>query len=114
MPYDNTARAQAALRTRARVTAAARELMLAHGYAGTTIRAVATSAGVSPETVYKTFGGKGGLLKAAYAATLAGDADVVPMRDRPLFQALRAARDPGEAAAAYAAIAGTVGDRVGP
>ena len=114
MAYDNRARAQAARRTRARVIAAARELLLAHGYARTTIRAVATAADVSPETVYKTFGGKGGLLKAVYDVTMAGDDELVPMRDRPLFQALRAARDPGEAATAYAAIAGTVGDRVGP
>jgi AcrR family transcriptional regulator len=114
MAYDNSARARAARRTRARVTAAARDLLLAHGYAGTTIRAIATAADVSPETVYKTFGGKAGLLKAVYDVMLAGDDDPAPMRDRPQFQALRAARDPAEAAGAYAAIAGTIGDRVGP
>ena len=114
MAYDNSTRAQAARRTRARVAAAARDLLLAHGYAGTTIRAVAAAAGVSQETVYKMFGGKAGLLKAVYDVTLAGDDDLVPMRDRPQFQALRSASNPAAAAAAYAAIAGTIGDRVGP
>ena len=114
MAYDNSARAHAARETRTRVTAAARDLLLAHGYAATTIRAVAAAAGVSPETVYKAFGGKAGLLKAVYDVTLAGDDELVPMRDRPQFQALRSARDPAGAAAAYAAIAGAIGDRVGP
>ena len=114
MAYDNSARARAARRTRARMTAAARDLLLAHGYAGTTIRAVATAADVSPETVYKTFGGKAGLLKAVYDVTLAGDDELVPMRDQPQSRALCAARDPAQAATVYAAIAGTIGDRVGP
>jgi AcrR family transcriptional regulator len=114
MAYDNTARARAARDTRAQVVTAARDLLLARGYGGTTIRAVATAAGVSPETVYKAFGGKAGLLKAVYDVTLAGDDELVPMRDRPQFQALHAARDPAGAAAAYAAIAGTIGARAGP
>ena len=104
----------AARRTRARVTAAARDLLLAHRYAGTTIRAVATAADVSPETVHKTFGGKAGLLKAVYDVTLAGDDELVPMRDRPQSRALCVARDPAQAATVYAAIAGTIGNRVGP
>jgi AcrR family transcriptional regulator len=60
------------------VLAAGRELLLARGYHGTTIRVVAERAGVSPELVYKGFGGKQGLMKAVYDTTLAGDDEPVP------------------------------------
>ena len=49
----------------------------------TTIRAVAESAGVSQETIYKSFGSKASLLKAVYDVALAGDAEEVPLAARP-------------------------------
>lgn len=114
MPYDNSARAAAARRTRGRVVTAAHEHLLAHGWAGTTIRAVAQAAGVSPETVYKAFGGKAGLLKAVYDQVIAGDDDAVPLRDRPLFRPLVLADTAARAARAYADIAAHFADRAGP
>ena len=39
-------------------TAAPRILFLADGYASTTVAALAAAAEVSPETIYKAFGGK--------------------------------------------------------
>jgi AcrR family transcriptional regulator len=45
------------------VLAGARELFLARGYAGTTVAAVARAAGVSPDTIYVSLGGKQGLLE---------------------------------------------------
>ena len=114
MPYDNSARAERARATRAQVLSAASELFLSQGYAGTTIRSVATAAGVSPETVYKTFGGKAGLLKAVYDVSLAGDDEPVPMSDRPQYRALRDAADPPAFVAAYTVIAGEISERIGP
>jgi AcrR family transcriptional regulator len=111
--YDNRSRQAAAGQTRQRVLAAARELFLTHGYAGTTIRAVAAAAGVSQETVYKRFEGKAGLLKAVYDVTLAGDDEPVSFADRPEAQAMRAARDAQTSAQAYAAMAGGVAVRTG-
>src|SRR4051794_5284976 len=56
--YDaSRRRAQARARQEA-VLDSARELFLQDGFARTTVAAVATRAGVSQETVYKTFGGK--------------------------------------------------------
>ncbi|MFB9377565.1 TetR/AcrR family transcriptional regulator [Kineococcus gynurae] len=114
MAYDNSGRADAARRTRARVVEAAREQLLARGWAGTTIRSVAADAGVSRETVYKTFGGKAGLLKAVYDRTLAGDDAPVVMAERPLFASLRRASTAAEAARAYADVAAHIAEEVGP
>lgn len=47
--------------TRARILAAAEQLYLVHGVAGTTLSAVAKGAGVSRPTVYKHFGDAGNL-----------------------------------------------------
>lgn len=95
-------RAASALATRRRVIDAAQELFSTTGYPDTTIRSVAQRAGVSPETVYKTFRNKAGLLKAAYDSTLAGDDARMPIADRPEARAMRAAEDPITAIRAYA------------
>jgi AcrR family transcriptional regulator len=49
----------------ARIVAAAREEFAEHGWAGTTLRAVAHAADVDPALVYHYFGSKEGLLDAA-------------------------------------------------
>lgn len=49
----------------ARIVAAARDEFAQHGWAGTTIRAVARAADVDPALVYHYFGSKEGLLDAA-------------------------------------------------
>ena len=58
-----------------RVLEAAFDLFAEHGYAGTTIAAVAERAGVSPETIYLSVGGKRGLLEGVIETTIAGDGD---------------------------------------
>ncbi|MGU3437820.1 TetR/AcrR family transcriptional regulator [Actinomycetes bacterium M1A6_2h] len=114
MAYDNGRRAAAARQTRADILRAAAELFLKNGYAATTIREVAGVAGVSQETIYKTTGGKGPLLKAVWDVTLAGDAEELPLAARPEAQAVRAATNPDEAAAAYARLAAVVSARTDP
>lgn len=52
--------------------ARARELFLAQGYGPTTIAQIARTAGVSPESVYKKFGGKPGLVREIQAQSLLG------------------------------------------
>lgn len=51
----------------ARILATARELFAEHGWAGTTIRAIARGADVDPALVYHYFGSKEALLDAATA-----------------------------------------------
>jgi AcrR family transcriptional regulator len=57
-------RQRQALETRRLVTLAARTLFIAHGYAATSIEAVAVEAGVSPRTVFSIFGTKKSILGA--------------------------------------------------
>jgi AcrR family transcriptional regulator len=64
--YNSPLRAEQASETRRRVLVAARELFLADGYRGTTVAAVAAAAGVSPDTIYVSLGGKRGLLERVF------------------------------------------------
>src|SRR5689334_14852964 len=92
--YDNTRRSEQARLTRRRVLKAAHDLLVDRGPTAVTMRDVAAQAGVSPETVYKTFGTKAALIKDVYDMTLAGDDEPVPMIDRPEIQAVYAAVSP--------------------
>jgi AcrR family transcriptional regulator len=73
--------AQAEL-TRRRVVEAATAVFLERGFAGSTMRAVASKAGVSVPTVELLFGTKARLLKAAIDVAIAGDDEPVPVLDR--------------------------------
>jgi AcrR family transcriptional regulator len=76
------------------VLAAARELFLANGYSATTIPLVARAAGVSPQSVYKSFGNKPGLVKAVFDVAIAGDDEPVAMVDRESLTRVRDEPDP--------------------
>ena len=57
--------------------------MATHGYAGTTMRAVAERAGVSVKTIEAAFATKANLLKELIDVRVAGDDEPVPIIDRP-------------------------------
>ncbi|MEW2516010.1 helix-turn-helix domain-containing protein [Streptomyces sp. NPDC046870] len=111
-PYDSRRRQQAAHRNRAAILAAGRELLFRDGYQATTVRAVAERAGVSPETLYKAFGGKPGLVKALWDVTLAGDDEPLTMAERPQLQAVLATRDAHAKLRLYAAFVRGVHERL--
>ncbi len=67
--YHSPLRADQAQQTRRKVLESARRLFVARGYAGTTVAAVADHAGVSPETIYMSLGGKRGLLEGVMDIT---------------------------------------------
>jgi AcrR family transcriptional regulator len=92
--YDSSRRQAQARQTRSAVLESARTELLAKGYAGTTIAAVARGAGVSVETVYKAFGNKAGLLKATFDVAIVGDDEPVPLMERPEIKANIAEPDP--------------------
>lgn len=79
--------------TRRRLVASAVSLFLEAGYAATSLAAVARDAGVSADTVYKTFGSKIGLLTAALDDTVGGDDAPVALLDREGPVAVRDATD---------------------
>ena len=88
-PYHSPARAQRARETQRQLTDAATAHFLETGYASTSMSVIAGTAGVSVDTVYKTFGSKIGLLKAVLDVAVGGDDAPVPLLNRTGPQALR-------------------------
>jgi len=92
-----TRRSEHAEATRRRVLNAAVRLFVEHGYHSTTIESIATAADVSVETIYKRFGSKAGMLKAARDAAVADAPEPAEFFDfpaPPVEEALRASTDP--------------------
>jgi AcrR family transcriptional regulator len=79
--YDASRRREQARRSRKRVIEAAEEMFLRDGYSSTTVQAVAAAAAVSADTIYKSFGGKPGLIRAIRDRALEGQ-DAVPAEQR--------------------------------
>jgi len=94
--YRSAVREAQARRTRERVLEAATAIVLDRGYAGMTVRAVATEAGVSVPMVEALFGTKSRLLKAAIDVAIAGDDEPVAVLDRPWARLVEEARHLGE------------------
>ena len=92
-PYRSPVRQARARLTRARILQAATRAFCTHGYAGTTIAAVAAAAGVSVAAVELAFPAKPDLLKAAIDVAIAGDDEQVPVLKRPWAATARAAPD---------------------
>lgn len=74
--YNSAVRQAAALRNRDSILGVAERKLLGQGYFATTIAEIASDAGVSVETIYKTFGGKPGLVYAIYTRHLSGTGPV--------------------------------------
>jgi len=74
--YDASGRRERARQARNHIVSAAEELFRSGGYHATTVVAVAAAAHVSVETIYKTFGGKPGLVHAIVERGLAGEGPV--------------------------------------
>lgn len=73
--YDSTGRKARALRTRTAILDAAERQFLDDGYGTATIASIAQEADVSVETIYKSFGGKAGLVREIYERGLEGRED---------------------------------------
>jgi len=109
--YDATRRRALAEERHNAMLDIARRAFLDAGYAATTVDTIAASAGVSPATIYKTYGGKVGLIRAICERALAGDGPV-PAQTRS--DALRDSADPYAVVAAWGELAAEVSPRVSP
>src|SRR3954470_17754862 len=89
----------------------ARELFLEQGYAATTVESIAQASSVSAATVYKTYGGKAGLVRALCSNALAGSGPV-PAEERA--DALRAAGDLRSLVEGWGALVEEVSPQVSP
>ena len=92
--YDGSRRREQARARRLAVVQAARELFEVGGFRQTTIAAIAKRAGVSSESIYKTFGTKAALAKAVFDLELAGDDEPVPIPQRTWYVQTLAQSDP--------------------
>jgi AcrR family transcriptional regulator len=90
--YDATSRRARALHKQRAIVDAAERLFLRDGFRATTIPTVAAEAGVSQETIYKTFGSKTGLVRAIRERGLAGEGSVHAERRSNALQ--KEERDP--------------------
>jgi AcrR family transcriptional regulator len=74
--YDSSGRRERARQTRDQIIDSAKELFITDGYTATTVTAIAAAAQVSVETIYKSFGGKPGLVRAIVDKGLAGEGPI--------------------------------------
>lgn len=110
--YDAGRRQELARRNRDAIVEAAERRFLRDGYAVTTIAAIAADAGVSVDTIYKSFGGKPGLVRAIRSRALAGEGPV-PAEQRS--DALHYGdQDPRTIIKAWGALTAEVAPRVAP
>ncbi len=114
--YDSRRRQQQAAQTRRDILAAAGALFRQGGYAGTSMPAIATDAGVVVETIYRAFGSKARLFKAVVEAAVAGGSSRadVPVEERPAIRAVIDEPDPRRQVALYAATQPGIHRRSGP
>lgn len=109
--YDVTNRREEALARHAKTLDVAERKFFEHGYAATTVESIAEDAGISAATVYKSYGGKAGLIKALCQRALEGSGPV-PAEDRS--NALRVNPDPRDVIAGWGRLAAEVAPRVIP
>ena len=75
-PYDSSRRREQARLNREAIVAAARQRFLNDGFTATTIATIAADAGATADTIYKSFGGKAGLLRAMCEDALKGEGPI--------------------------------------
>jgi AcrR family transcriptional regulator len=114
--YRSTRRADQAAQTRRDIVTAAGLLFRDRGYAGVAMPVIAKEAGVGVETIYRAFGSKAGLFKAAIDAAVAGGTSRAqrPVEDRPAIRALIEEPDPRRQVERYAATQPGIHRRSGP
>ena len=109
--YTLKRRAEQQAETRLRIVEAAIDLHGSVGPAATTFSMVAERAGVSPETVYKAYGGKAGLVRALHAWALEGDG-ATPAEERS--DRLRSTAPAADVVSGWARLTTEVAPRVAP
>jgi AcrR family transcriptional regulator len=113
-PVKRNKQADKARQTRRRITRAAQDLFVEHGYGATTLQDVADRAGVAVQTIYFTFGNKRSLLKEVVDTSIAGDDQPIATMDRPWFRDALAADTASAALLRHVQGTGQVIARVAP
>jgi AcrR family transcriptional regulator len=112
--YSSAVRTEQAAATRHAVLEAARALFAEHGYAGSSIAAIAARAGVAVDTVYAAAGRKPALLRELVETSLSGTDQAVPAEQRDYVLRMRAAPSARQKIEIYAAAVSEIGIRLAP
>lgn len=113
--YDSTRRQADADARHRRIVAEATELFLSQGFGATSIGQIASAAGVSPQTIYATYGSKAGVLSKAIDVAVVGDWDeATKLIDRlPAFETVQDAAGTAQFVE-HAAVIRALNERVAP
>lgn len=109
--YDRSGRLERARLQHAAALDIARALFLDNGYAATTVESIAQASGISAATIYKSYGGKAGLVRALCERALDG-AGPTPAEERS--NALRSNDDPQQVLAGWGRLTVEVSPRISP
>jgi AcrR family transcriptional regulator len=109
--YDASGRRDRARQQHSSALDSARVLFLEDGYTATTVESIARAAGISAATIYKSYGGKAGLVRELCQRALAG-AGTTPAEQRS--NALRSGADPREVIAGWSRLTAEVSPRISP
>ena len=110
--YDARRRQEQAAHNRDKITEAAERRFLRDGYSVTTIATIAADTGVSVDTIYKSFGGKPGLVRAIRTRALEGEGSVPAEQRSDALHTPEA--DPRTIIEAWGALVTEVAPRVAP
>jgi AcrR family transcriptional regulator len=111
--YDSSRRQEHARRSRARILDAAERRFLQDGYGPTTIAEIAADAGVSADTIYKSFHSKAGVVRAIRARALEGEG-AVPAEQRSDALHQQHESDPRKIIEAWGAFVSEITPRTAP
>ncbi len=110
--YDSSRRREQARQSRDRLVKTAERMFLADGYSATTIQAIAAAGNVSADTIYKSFGGKPGLIRAIRDHALRGEGPVPAERRSDDIQ--QRETDPRKVIEAWGAFVAELAPRAAP
>jgi len=110
--YDASRRREQARLNREAIVAAARQRFLDDGFTSTTIATIAADAGATADTIYKSFGGKAGLLRAMCEDALKGEGSIQAEQRSDAMQASEA--DPRRMLRGLGTLTTEVAPRIAP
>jgi AcrR family transcriptional regulator len=113
-PYDASGRRAKAQQTRRAILDAAARLFVEHGYATTTMAAIAAAAGVAQDTLYATIGPKPALFRLLVETAISGRDVAVPAEERDYVRAIRAASTASAKLVLYAGAMRRIEERLAP
>jgi len=110
--YDASRRREQARLNREAIVSAARQRFLDDGFTATTIATIAADAGATVDTIYKSFGGKAGLLRAMCEDALKGEGSIQAEQRSDAMQASEA--DPRRMLRGLGTLTTEVAPRIAP